>query len=453
MFIGTTAMPAELMQKGVQASFDEMRDLAGINAVLVFAHNFTAYMYRKKHMIDEASGKVIDEIHVRSDPSYYEGLPVKIKKMEDSAFGHRDVLDEAMEAGKERGIDVYARILEAYMICDYLPELIQLAEVDDEGNTIKRPCLNHPDYLRFVLAQWEDVLHLHPGLKGLKYGQERGNPLGPALGGDNVFCFCEHCQRKARDAFGFDLERSRPGWKALRELGQAAANAEARPPDGWMASILRIWMRHPEVLAHTRMWQESREDHRREIYQLAKSINPNLEVGWHIDHHWCWALFGRAAMDFADMTPHTDWLSLALYFDAAGRRMAGHFEGAISDCFLGDLPKDQALEVYRRFAGQNPANEPKLEAMKNEAPLSAEHVYAETRRAVERVKGRCKVYPRVGFDLPMYNCGTTPQQVRLATMRALEAGADGIFLTREYFEVERDNLIAAGDAIREFLNR
>ncbi|MFP4380508.1 MAG: hypothetical protein ACLFUS_08395 [Candidatus Sumerlaeia bacterium] len=450
MFIGTTAMSAELMQTGVEVAFDEMQEIAGINSVLIFAHDCAAYMYRRKHNIDEASGKVIDEIHVRTDPSYYEGLPYQIKRMEDSAFGDRDVLDDAIAAAESRNMDIYARILEAFTITDYTEGLHKVEEVDEEGNPTNKPCLNHPDYLRFVLAEWEDVIRLHPGLKGIKYGQERGGPLGEVLNGGTAQCFCEHCQKKAKDQYGFDLDRTRPGWKALKELAQSALDGEARPADGWMASVLRIWMRYPEILAHTRMWQESREDHRREIYKLGKSINPELEIGWHIDHHWCWSLFGRAALDFADMAPHSDWLSIALYFDAAGRRMAGHFDGGIAHCFLGDLPKDMALDVYRYFAGQNPEKEPSLEAMKNEAPLSADHVYAETKRAVDRVKGKCKIYPRVGFDLPMYNCGTTSKQVEEAVTAALKAGPDGIFLTREYFEVDKDHLRAAAKAIQAF---
>lgn len=444
-------MPPYVFDNGAEDVFADMKDRARINAALIFPSNIVGYQYRRKHEQHAESGKTIDEIFVRTDPKYYEGTPYCLKPMEESAYSGRDVLDEAIDAGGKHGIDIYARILEAYRITDYNASLEAVAEVNQGDKPVDCPCFNHPDYLNYVLANWEDTLRLHPGLKGLKYGQERGSPMGAALAGEETSCFCEYCQRKARERFHFDLDRARSGWRALIELGEAAANHETRPADGWLASILRIWMRYPEVLAHHRMWLESREDHRRAIYELGKSINPELQIGWHIDHHWCWDLMGRAALDFADMTPHSDWLSIALYFDAAGPRMAGHFSRGPGRCFLGDLPKDLGLEAYRHFVGQNPAVEPSLEAMTQDAPLSAEHVYAETKRAVDRVNGQAKVYARVGFDLPMHNTKTTPEQVERAITRALDAGPDGLFLTREYHEVAPENLAAARRAIDAYL--
>jgi len=450
MFVGTQMMSVPVLEKGAEATLDEMRELTPINTVLAWAHTISALMYRKDHTTDERTGKPIDELHSRIDPQYYEGTLMTPQPLEDSAFAGRDILDELIAAGEPRGVDIYARILECYRLIDYNKELSPTAQCNQDDEPNEQPCFNHPEYLRWVLADWENVIRLHPGLKGLKYGQERGGPLMSALRGEDAACFCEHCQQKARDEYHFDLNRARPGWRKLKALGQAAANGEPRPADGWMASVLRIFMRWPEVLAHHRMWQESREDHRRAIYKLGKSINPDLQIGWHIDHHWCWDLFGRAALDFADMTPHSDWLSIALYFDAAGPRMAGHFSGGAGPCFLGDLPEEQGLEVYRRFAGQDPAQEPSLAEMREGAPLSAEHVYAETKRAVARAGGKSKVYARVGFDLPNYQRVLEPADVELAVKRALEAGADGVFLTREYHEVRRENLIAAAKAIRDF---
>ncbi|MGF1450607.1 MAG: hypothetical protein ACFB21_00860 [Opitutales bacterium] len=95
-------MAAELLRKGAGPIFDEMQEVADINSVLVFAATLSAYQYRHRHETDETTGKPIDEVFVRTDPTYYEGLPIKVQKMPDSAFGDRDVLDEAIAAANPR---------------------------------------------------------------------------------------------------------------------------------------------------------------------------------------------------------------------------------------------------------------------------------------------------------------------------------------------------------------
>lgn len=58
-----------------------------------------------------------------------------------------------------------------------MPGVRDVPEINEAGDPEPRPCFNHPDYLKFVLAQWEEILTLHPGLDGIKYGQERADGL------------------------------------------------------------------------------------------------------------------------------------------------------------------------------------------------------------------------------------------------------------------------------------
>jgi hypothetical protein len=456
MFVGTQIFPLEVFEKGAGALLDEMRELSRVNTAMVFFQTLSGDMYRQRG--DAAGGnsqagtagpKVL---WVRSDRSHFACTPLGYPPDEPSEYDGRDVVDELIEAAQSRNMTIFARSLEPFMITRRLAGLSATAEVDVIGRLGDNPCFNNADYRNFILATYEDLIVEHPKLGGIKYGQERGGPLHAALRGEAPTCFCEVCSDLLTRR-GYDPDKARRGYDALLELGRAAADGADRPADGWMASILRTFMRQPDMLAHNQLWMDSRESHRKRIFGLARTLNPGLRVGWHMDHHWCWDLLGRACIDFADMPDYSDWLSIALYFDAAGKRMAGHFTRGVAAPLLGDLPRDMALEVYRHMVGQDPDAEPDLEAMRAGAPLSADHVGREVKRAVDRVAGRCDVYARVGFDLPMYDNATKPEQVADAVRAALRAGADGLFVAREWGEAKEENLAAVGRVVDEWTKR
>jgi hypothetical protein len=453
MFVGTQVFPEEVFERGAGELLDEARQLSRVNTAMVFFHTLNIDMYRQRGQAaagESQAGRAGEKVlWVRSDEAHYQGTPLRYPPAESSVYDGRDAVDELLEAAGSRGMAVYARSLEPYMITRRIAGLSATAEIDLDERLAGHPCFHHPDYRNFVLATYEDLIVQHPRLAGIKFGQERGGPLHAALRGEAPTCFCDRCRALLTER-GYDVTKARAGYRAIRELGLSADRGADRPPDGWMACILRAFMRHPDMLAHNQLWYDARESHRKQIFGLARTLSPSLRVGWHIDHHWCWDLLGRACIDFADMPAYTDWLSLALYFDAAGKRMAGHVRRGIASPLLGDLPTDLALDVYRHMVGQDPSKEPALEAMEDQAPLSADHVYAETKRAVDRVAGRCDVYARVGFDLPMYECNTTPEQVADAVRSALRAGADGLFVAREFGEAKRDNLAAVGRVVDEW---
>jgi hypothetical protein len=180
-------------------------------------------------------------------------------------------------------------------------------------------------------------------------------------------------------------------------------------------------------------------------------MRPDMQVGWHIDHGMCWDPFTRAYWDYADMTPHSDWLSLALYFDCLGARSLGHFNRNYRKGIFGDAKPELAHAMYMSVLGMDPEREPKLaEHEARHCAMSAESVAAEVRRAARATAGsRTQLYARVGFDVPMYKADVQPEQVRAATFAALDAGAHGLFLGREWGELSEPNIRAFGDALRE----
>jgi hypothetical protein len=83
--------------------------------------------------------------------------------------------------------------------------------------------------------------------------------------------------------------------------------------------------------------------------------------------------------------------------------------------------------------------------------MPAEYVYRETKRALDDVQGKCKIYPGIDIDIPTAKGEkeTTAEDTYASTAAALRAGAQGLVLSRKYSEMRLANLAGAGKAIRE----
>ena len=63
------------------------------------------------------------------------------------------------------------------------------------------------------------------------------------------------------------------------------------------------------------------------------------------------------------------------------------------------------------------------------------------------------MYPGIGFDLPWNSehFPSNPERVYEAVIKAFDAVADGIVISREYDEMRAKNLEAVGRAIKELM--
>jgi hypothetical protein len=273
------------------------------------------------------------------------------------------------------------------------------------------------------------------------------------LGKDSAgTCFCSDCLALAQRRH-IDVKQAKQGLKALQKLGSDIREGH-RPIDGNFVAFLRILTNYPEVLAWERLWMDSREAQRKRIFTQIKKINPTVQVGWHIDHGMTWDLFMRATWNYADMVGHSDWLSVAVYFDSMGRRSKGHYERNYQKILFGDAPESLSYPMYLSMLGYDAKVEPTLEQhRKHDTAFTEDYVYRESRRAVQAVAGRSKVYVRPGFDMPGYDCDVQPKQVYDAATRALDAGADGLWCGREWKELQLKNAQAFGNAVRDWLKK
>lgn len=127
---------------------------------------------------------------------------------------------------------------------------------------------------------------------------------------------------------------------------------------------------------------------------------------------------------------------MALYLDNIGSTL------------YADLTKQQLTEFTYGVMGYHEAGYEQIPR----TGLSADYVYRETRRALEGVGSKTRIWPGIDIDIPTEpgHSKCTPQSVKEAVMAAFRAGAPGVILSRKYSEMKLANLGGAGAAVREF---
>lgn len=117
---------------------------------------------------------------------------------------------------------------------------------------------------------------------------------------------------------------------------------------------------------------------------------------------------------------------------------------------LGELSLEQSLDLYYDLFGYDKKVEPKLNELATKG-FSPDYVFRETKRSVASAEGKTKIYTGIGFDVPWGNrrLDADSEVVYQCVMKAFEAGANGIVVSREYEEMQVPNLRAVGRAIKE----
>jgi hypothetical protein len=337
---------------------------------------------------------------------------------------------------------------------ELIPGFADALTVDLRGNPGSNACWNNPDYRKFWEMTVADTFSQNP-LEGFMLGAERTGPLYRLIqSGESPSCFCRHCRARIHSK-GIDESRLRAGYTELDEWIQFMRKKSARPSDGALTTFLRILMRFPELLVWEREWALSLEESLQQLVVQIKSVREDAFVGRHIDHQQStWDIFYRAAISYSEMAQSMDFLKPVVYHDIAAPRVKEWMIDEFSKSILSDLSKPQALDLFYAVFGLDAAKEPSLEAMAD-GSFSPDYVYRETRRCVEGVDGKAKVFPGIGFDIPFHQKNaparphsSKPAKLEEATHKAIEAGADGIIVCREYQEMKLDNLRAIGRALR-----
>ncbi len=464
-FLGIQLGSHSVLDEGADHCLDVLQETAGINTVFVYATTYQGFAKERHpdvispdHGVPVRDPRERDLTRVWFTPHdrYYGGTILRHDEARSQGEYHdRDVLAELVEPLKKRGMKLYGRILEGFAadLPGLIPNWSKILTLDVYDRPTQLPCFNNPDYINWWLSTIEDLFKSYP-LDGFKYGSERSGPLPNLLMGNPngpvPICFCPYCLEAGR-ARGIDTERARTGFRKLYELIEGLTSGTVIPADGVLVAILRLMLRYPEILAWEYLWHDCKEGLARRIYGAIKAIKPEAQVGWHVYHQGTtWDLIYRAEMDYSEMVAYSDWIKPVVYHDIAGPRARRRFVEGQHQRGLKELSEAQILDLLYAFTGRNPKEEPRLEEM-NERGFSADYVYQEIKRCVDAVAGRIPVYAGVGFDIPWneQRFPSNPELVYRSTLKAFEAGAAGLVVSREYDEMRIENLRAVGRAVKE----
>lgn len=457
-FVGIQISPISLIDEGVDHVLDFLSEKAGVNALMLASHSFDyahvgrageAYPDHGVHERYNITGGSFFTPH----PERYRGTILPPFRAPDPDLAGTDIIELALKATGKRGMQVYPWIYENPYgpIPSIVPNWVKVAEIDCYGRLSHNPCFNNPDYRNWWVSIVEDIVSSYD-VPGFMWGSERYSPLTSVFGHpagrpSTPTCFCPHCRAQAREV-GVDADRAREGYQALWELCEAARKPGYTPPtDGQFVTFWRTLVQYPEVLQWERLWVRTRREFRGALYGAAKAIRPSVEIGWHLWYLNSVDPFFRAVNDYAEFATYSDFIKPVVYNNPNGIRFKRHLETLQQTLFAGAATDTLAEFLFSQLG----ISEGPMEGAP-ERGWSADYVYRETKRSVDAVSGRCKVYAGVGINIPAGagNKQTTPDDAREAIAAAARAGAGGLVLSRQYAEMFTANLIAAGEAIAQW---
>jgi hypothetical protein len=456
--IGIQVGSVSFLDEGIDAVLDRFQQDADVNALFIatfsYGRGIAGRQVSGQPLPDHGKQEYDTEYHggnfATTHPQYY--AHTSLKDIQSPDYPDFDVIAKVLPKAQSRKMKTFCWYEDVFR--RDLPGIDRLQEVTLSGKKASTLCFHNPDVQAFWRALTEDYARSYP-VDGLMWGSERQGPFGNAIGAshgggtgnslDVVTCFCDYCTREAKSR-GIDVTRAREGYTKLCAL-VGDGRAKARPSDGYFVSFWRLLIQYPEILAWEKLWNDGQKSTYANIYALAKSIRPDILVGWHIWHNTSFSPFYRAAQDYAEYRNYSDFLKVVMYNNCGGPRLASYVN-SVSQTIFGDFAPEQTLGLTYNI--QNYQGEAATLDQLSRKGLSADYVERETRRAIAGLsQSPINIWPGIDIDIPTGRDEkkTEPQDVHDAVQAALRGGAEGMILSRKYSEMRLANLRAAGEAL------
>ncbi len=462
--IGIQIGAVSFVDEGVAQVLDAVQARAGVNTlflpVMAFNRGLSGRQIPGEPLPDHGVQAYDTDTfrggyYARIHPEYYRDSAIDPRDVRAPELGDFDVLASVLPEAHARGMTVIAFLADNFR--RDIPHAETALAEDVHGRAMGEACFNKPSYQAFLHGMVEDVIRSYE-IDGLLWRTEQLGPMSNVLdlhhtGNErDAGCFCSYCAARASDG-GIDVDRARAGYRAL-EAFRKEAKAGRRPTDGYYVTFWRILLTYPEILQWEQMQLDSLRAMMQAVYARAKSIEPDLPVGWALASRQIYNPIYRAQQDIAAIAPYSDFLKVALYSTVSGQRVSQFAESATRTAFA-DLPPDEFVQfVYRVMGYEGEAPYEELRA----TGLSPGFISRETQRALAAAEGtNTQIWPAIDIGLPARPFGkpkdgyvkTTPERVKHATLAVLQAGADGIILARKYAEMNLTDLAGVGAALGE----
>jgi len=467
LLAGATAKPAQdkmvgiqvganaFIDEGINQVLDTLQQRGQVNTLFISAFTFTNTIGGPLFGKDKLPGhgklylNYTGGAFFTPHPQFYTGTAVKDVKAPD--HGDFDVLEKVIPEAKKRGLKVYPFIY-GHSLRRAIPFMDKALEVNFDGKISNTGCEYNPDFKNLITGITRDLCTSYD-IDGLMWGSEFQGPLNNVIAAtpgewklSSPTCFCPF-HRKAAEERGINVNRAIEGYRKLIDFSQKAT-AGQRPINGYFVEFWALLVDYPEIIAWEKLWTEGHHSTYANVYKTAKAVKPKVEVGFHIWHTNTFSPFARAEQNFERFAQNADFLKTVSYNMAGGKRYSTYIDNLGSTIFR-DLPREETLKLNNYF--MNYDGMPSLSELP-QAGLPPDYVYRETKRALELLQGKCKIYPGIEINIPSNAAykQTTPQGVYDATTAALKAGAQGILFSRNYSEMYLDNISGGGKAIKEF---
>ena len=456
-FIGIQIGAVSFVDEGVDQVLDILQERGGVNAICLATFTYGRGIAGRQipgQPLPDHGKQEYDERqfhggnYATPHPQFYGNTSLKQTRAPD--FGDLDIIEQVLPKAKKRGMKVYCWYEDVFRTD--IPGVQPLQEIDLEGRRAGTLCALHPDYRNFLIGLTEDYCKSYD-IDGVMWGSERQGPLNNAIGAyhggrpnpTRVTCFCELHQKAAKER-GIDPKRAIEGYLKLADFVRAAL-AGHRPTDGYFVTFWRLLLDYPEILAWEKLWTDGKHAIYKDIFAAAKKSRPDVQVGFHIWHANSFSPFFRAEQDYAAIAQTADYLKVVLYNLCGGPRYVQAVHNIGSTIFR-DVPTDELLRFHNDILGYDQKSEQELKT----GGLPPDYVARETKRALDDVQGKCRIYPGIDIDIPTGKDDkkTTPDDVYSATTAALKAGAQGVIFSRKYSEMRLANLAGGGRAVRKF---
>jgi hypothetical protein len=453
--VGIQITAASFVDEGVNQVLDTVQEKASVNALFlpVLAFNEGLAGRQLKGFPFPDHGKKIYHGDDGFQGGYFARFNAKYHRSEwyksfsSPDFPNFDLLGDVIPAAKKRGIKTFAFFADNIRSND--PIFKPLLERKLDGSTEGNVCMNNPIYRELLFGILEDCMRSYP-LDGILYRSERIGPLSKALGLTHLgfsepVCFCQHCETKAKNE-GLNLIRIREGYTQLKAF-ITASRAEKRPIDGYHVTFLRLLLKYPEILQWQTFQTDSLQKLYRDVYNLVKSIDPKLMVGYAVPVNNGLNPIYRAEQNWQEMSTYSDFLKVTMYESVIGARMSRYISNAAS-VWYGDLNEEQMLELEYTIMGYQ---QPKFAELETKG-FSNDYIVNETARIRQHLKGTLtKIWSGIDVDLPSVNNirNLGAEGLKNSIKAAFKGGADGIILSRKYSEMNLSTLVGAGQAIKE----
>jgi hypothetical protein len=456
--IGIQIGSISFLDEGTEKVIDILQERAAVNTLFVatftYGNGIAGRQLKDHPLPDHGVQNYDDHFHggnyATPHAQYYKNTVIKDTKAPD--HGNVDILETVIPVAKKRGVRVFTWSEDVWN--PSVPNVDKIQERDLYGRNARTVCFNNPDHHNFLLGLMEDFTRSYD-IDGIMWGSERYGAFGNMIesvhnrnGNDpsRVTCFCTFCQEKAKKR-GINVERAFEGFKAL-ETWVRSCRAGNRPPDGYYVTLWRMMFRYPELLAWETMWNDSVHETYAAIYQLVKSIKPEMQVGWHVWHANSFSPLFRAQTDYAELSKYSDYFKATVYHNLGGTRMETYMTSNRNTMY-GDVPIDEALQFEYRIMNYRERGYEELPY----TGLSPDYVYRETVRSVASVKGtKTEIWPGIDVDIsnmdPKFS-RCTPPVIKEVTKAAFRGGGKGLVISRKYSEMKLANLSAVGEALRE----